>query len=185
MRLIAVTDIFGRTRYFEEFLNELSSKYSSIDVLDPYNGEEVGFKNEDAAYKHFQEKMGLDNYSELLCQNLKGREDIEQVVLGFSVGASAIWKNSEKLKSYKKTKAICFYSSQVRNYLLVEPKIVVDLFFSKSEPSYKVNDVISILSNTPNVSCYKTEYLHGFMNRKSTNFNQLGYKKYLEILNNS
>lgn len=185
MRLVVVTDIFGRTPCFEEFLNDISSKYSLIEVLDPYNGEEVHFKNEDAAYKHFQEKMGLDNYSDLLYQNLKGRKEVEQLVLGFSVGASAIWINSEKLKSSKKTKAICFYSSQVRNFLQVKPNVQVDFYFSKYEPSYEVDDVISKLSNTVNVSCYKTEYLHGFMNRKSTNFNRLGYKNYLEILNNS
>lgn len=185
MQLIAVTDIFGRTRYFEELLKHISSKYSSIQVVDPYNGQEIDFKNETAAYNHFQETMGLGNYSEYLYQQLNNNEDVEQVLLGFSVGASALWVISDTLKPYKKTKAICFYSSQVRNYLHVEPKIVVDFFFSKSEPGYDVNEVVHRLSNKANVSCYKTEYSHGFMNRKSGNYNELGYRKHLEILNNT
>ena len=182
MNLFAVTDIFGSTRYLDELLNDLSSTYSSIEVVDPYNGEEIDFKNEDAAYNHFQKTMGLDNYSEYLYQRLNGKEDSQQIVLGFSVGASALWAISDALKLYKKTKGICFYSSQVRNYLHVNPKIVIDFYFAKSESSHDINDVSRKLAKKDNVSCFNTEYLHGFMNRKSMNYNKQGYRKYLNHL---
>lgn len=182
MNLIAVTDIFGRTRYFDELINNLSIKYSSMEVVDPYDGEEIDFKNEDAAYSHFQKTMGLDKYSEYLYQKLNGKEHLHQIILGFSVGASALWTISDTLKLYEKTQGICFYSSQVRNYLHVNPKIKIDFYFAKSESSYDINDVSHKLSKKVNVNCYKTEYFHGFMNRKSMNYNRQGYRKYLEHL---
>lgn len=183
MNLIAVTDIFGKTQCFEELLNDISPNYSSIEVVDPYNGERIDFRDEDEAYKHFLKVMGVEQYSKHLNQKLIGKENVEQLLLGFSVGASAVWLISETLKLHKKTKGVCFYSSQVRKYLHMEPKIGIDFFFSKSEPTYDINAVASRLSCKENVNCYETDYFHGFMNKKSPNFNQVGYEKYLERLN--
>lgn len=183
MNLIVVTDIFGRTRYIDELLNDLSSKYFSTQVLDPYDGKEIHFKNEETAYNHFQKTMGLDKYSEYLFQKLNDKEDSQQIVLGFSIGASALWAISDRLKLYKKTKGICFYSSQVRNYLYVNPKIKIDFYFAKYESSYDISDVSRKLSKKAKVNCYNTEYLHGFMNKKSMHYNKQGYGDYLKHLN--
>ena len=182
MQLIAVTDIFGKTECFEEFLGNISPSYDSVEVLDPYGGEEIDFKDGAEAYGYFQKKMGLKAYSQTLLKNLKGKEKQRVTLLGFSVGASAIWAVSEELELFSNMKAICFYSSQVRNYLDVNPSILIDLYFSKAEPSYDVEEVIAKLSIKPKVQCHKTEYGHGFMNRKSKNFSQRGYTQYLDCL---
>ncbi len=130
MQLIAVTDIFGITEHFENLLNDIKRFYTSVEIIDPYDRKEIDFKNEDEAYGYFQEKMGLKNYSDILNKTLQGRENKEQILLGFSVGASAVWAISEKLELHTKTKGICFYSSQVRNFLHVNPKIKIDFYFS-------------------------------------------------------
>lgn len=152
MQLIAVTDIFGKTKCFEELLRTISSSYDSVEVVDPYSGEEIDFKDEEEAYGHFQKKMGLEAYFKILLKKLDGREKERVTLLGFSVGASAVWAVSEELKLFSNTKAICFYSSQVRNYLDVDPSISVDLYFSKTEPSYTATPILK-----PTVDRFKVE----------------------------
>lgn len=78
--------------------------------------------------------------------------------------------------------AICFYGSQIRNYLNVNPKIKIELFFPEHERHFEVANLISRLSQKTNVTCYKVPYLHGFMNKKSNNFNDIGYYQYLQLL---
>jgi len=182
MQLLAVTDIFGKTKYFDEIISHISERYSTVETLDPYNGKEFDFSDENEAYEYFQEKVGLKNYSEALYEKLIGKETNKLTLLGFSIGASAIWSLSGKLDLYKNTKAIAFYSSQIRNYLHIDPKIIIDLYFSKSEPSYNVKEVVANLSKNENTNCFETKYFHGFMNKKSVNFNQDGYSKYLKII---
>lgn len=185
MQLIALTDIFGKTKHFEKIINNLSSLYSSVEILDPYDGEDIDFKDEGEAYNHFQKNMSLETYSKNLLKKLNGKENKKITLLGFSIGASAIWIVSKELKLFCHTNAICFYSSQVRNYLEIDPGIFIEFFFSKTEPNYNVKKAIEKLSKKPKVKCHETEYDHGFMNIKSKNFNQQGYDKYLKIINNA
>ncbi len=185
MRLVVVTDIYGRTKCLEELLNSLSTKYESIDIIDPYKNLEIDFPNENEAYIHFQEKVGLNGYTDKLYQHLKVKKYSEYHLLGFSVGASAVWAVSEMHQFNKKTKGICFYSSQIRNLLQVQPKIEIDFYFSKMEPYFNVEEAISVLRTKEKVNCFKTDYLHGFMNQKSKNYNEDGCTKYIEILKNA
>ena len=182
MRLIVVTDIYGRTKCLEELLHSFSKRYDSIDLIDPYENLEIDFCNETEAYTHFQEKIGLNGYTEKLYQYLRVNKISECHLLGFSVGASAVWVVSEMHQFNKKTKGICFYSSQIRNLSQVQPKIEIDFYFSKMEPYFNVEAVISILRTKAKVNCFKTDYLHGFMNQKSKNYNADACNKYIEIL---
>lgn len=182
MNIIAVTDIFGKTVALENLLKELSGYYESIEIVDPYENKTHHFKNENDAYRYFQKEVGLEKYIELLYTKLQHRESSSQILIGFSVGASAVWVVSNRLESFSNTKGFCFYSSQVKNYLEVSPKIEIDFYFSKSEPAYDVSEMHARLSRKSNVTCYKTSYLHGFMNRYSQNFNETGYYNYLKKL---
>jgi len=186
MQLVAITDIFGKTSHFQKIIDHISTRYETIEIIDPYEGADKQFQNEEEAYKQFQETMGLENYSRMLLQNLQRKKaDKQIVVLGFSIGASAIWAISEELKPPGKIRAICFYSSQIRHYLDVTPQIAIDLYFAKNEPGYDVETMIERIAKKPNVKCYKTPYLHGFMNKLSKNYNQDGYNNYLKIINNA
>lgn len=182
MNLIAVTDIFGKTRPFDKLLSELSGDFDVVDIVDPYEKRDLGFQNESEAYRYFQKHVALEKYTELLCGKIQGQENASQLLMGFSIGASAIWVASEAMRSFTKTKAVCFYSSQIRNYLDVNPKIEIDLYFSKHEPNYDVNEISETLSVKSHVHCYKTRFSHGFMNELSCNYNQEGYRKYLKLV---
>lgn len=180
--LLAVTDIFGKTRAFDNLIKEISHKFASVEIVDPYDGVDKNFKTEADAYDDFQKQMGLTGYIQKIQKMLWGRRYLSQVLLGFSVGASAVWSVTRDMPTFKNTRAVCFYSSRIRHLLDIIPEIQTDLYFAASENTYDVDDVIARLSGNRNVNCVKTEFLHGFMNENSENFNKKGYDRYLETI---
>lgn len=186
MHLIAVTDIFGRTSCFEEMANLVSTGYESVEMVDPYGNADLGFMDEKEAYAHFSETIGLNGYIAKLYQHLKKkRPPCDFRLIGFSVGASAVWAVSEMLKFNKRTKGICFYGSQIRHLLHVRPQIEIDLYFPTMEPHFDVDELMDVLGRKAGVTCHKTDYLHGFMNKRSKNFDEEGFSKYIDILKKS
>jgi len=183
MNLFIVADIFGRTKALDTLASYIIGKNINVEIIDPYNNRYRNFKTEDTAYSTFQKEIGLDQYAEFLIQKVKSRNTGNNVILGFSVGASALWVASPQLE-VNHFKGIGFYSSQIAQYLDIKTNIDIKLFFAKSEQSYKVETVFTYLKNFKNVKCIQTEYLHGFMNQLSKNFNEIGYYKYLKIINN-
>ncbi len=64
------------------------------------------------------------------------------------------------------------------------PEIEMDLIFPEHEPHFNVKKLIAKLSQKKNVKCYTAPCLHGFMNKKSDNFNKEEYTNYLGLLKN-
>ena len=129
----------------------------------------------------FSEKIGLDNYAKNLLQYLLLNKEAINLI-GFSVGASAIWQISELLKIQNICSAIGFYSSQIRNQTAIIPAIPIELIFPIQESHFSVKELMKKLANKPNVKLKQVEYRHGFMNSQSDNFNALGYQQWLTIL---
>lgn len=178
MRHLIVSDIFGRTKALEKFASELSN---SVEIFDPYNTKEMYFKNEAEAYQYFISKIGLDKYTENLIK--LSRKFSEQVsLIGFSVGASAIWKLSSIKELKHISKAVCFYGSQIRHERNILPTFPIELIFPSVENHFSVSDLISDLSNKDNVHIQQTSFSHGFMNCHSENYNQNGYNQFMKTL---
>ena len=180
MKLIVVADIFGKTDSLEELAGELGEKYQAVKIVDPYATRNFDFTNEKEAYCYFQEKIGLEDYSCSLAEVLEDERHTVCHIIGFSVGASALWLSSDKALFHPKTKAVGFYSSQIRNFLHSKPLVDFDLFFPRYEEHFDVGEVVAELEINSGVNCYHTDYLHGFMNKKSTNYSEEGYRKYLK-----
>lgn len=47
---------------------------------------------------------------------------------------------------------------------------------------FDISDVIGRVSQKANVRCFRTGYLHGFMNRRSVNFNKAVYSEHMQII---
>ncbi len=184
MNLLIVSDIFGRTKALDNLADYFDEKKIKTQILDPYNRRYRNFENENQAYSAFHAETGLGNYIDLLKQKLTGKKPEKTVILGFSAGASAIWAVSHHIEA-ELFKGVCFYSSQIRNYMEIKPKIKIELYFAKAEPAYDVDAVISKLEINNKVTCFKTNFMHGFMNERSANFNEDGFLKYREIIKNS
>ena len=174
MKVVIVSDIFGKTK---ELISLCDSLNLPCDIIDPYSGKLMHFKDEPEAYDYFMNNVHIKIYSELL-QNFIGAVSEPLILLGFSIGATAIWNISENLKNEIVTRSICFYSSQIRKYTSIIPCIDTDLVFPSFEPRFSVLELSECLSKKKNVKVHNTPYLHGFMNKLSKNFSQDGYQEY-------
>ena len=178
MHRIIVSDIFGRTSALEKIAEVLPGY---VDILDPYDSKYMGFSNEAEAYACFSSEVGLDTYAEKL-SGIIAAQPKEIDLLGFSVGASAIWKISNQEESKNISSALCFYGSQIRDYIDITPKFPVRLIFPSSESHFLVSELIHSLEGKENVEIHRAEFLHGFMDSHSENFDQRGYDQFLKIL---
>lgn len=170
MNIILVTDIFGKTPALIKLGEELDVNI----IVDPYDGINMGFKDEAEAYSYFIEHVGFDKYFYEL-QNVVTTNTMDSTLIGFSIGASAIWKLSDNSSLKNVSCGICYYGSQIRNYKKVSPSFKVDLIFPKKEHHFDVQELKAELSKKRNVRIIQTGYLHGFMNLYSTNYDQSAY----------
>ncbi|GED13808.1 dienelactone hydrolase family protein [Aneurinibacillus migulanus] len=87
-------------------------------------------------------------------------------VLGYSVGATTAWLCSEE----KCDGVIGYYGSRIRDYLEINPKCPVLLFFPQQEKSFNVDELIASLNKKSNVYTKKFAGNHGFADPYSINF---------------
>lgn len=178
MQTIIVSDIFGRTKALEKLASLLSSE---VDIFDPYDSEIKGFANESEAYSFFTSEVGIDKYSEKLSEFVQSIES-ELKLIGFSIGAAAIWKISGQKNMDNISSATCFYGSQIRNFNQVVPLFPIKLIFPAFEEHFSVSELMATLSGMENVTIKQVPFLHGFMNQHSVNYDQRGYNQEIQAL---
>lgn len=178
MNNVIVTDIFGRTPALETLARDIGSVAA---IIDPYDKASMNFAAEPLAYEYFMTHVGIFAYKQLIAARLAESARID-LLIGFSVGAAAIWRISGSLSPGKIARAVCFYGSQIRHATDMAPRIPTDHILPRKEPGFDINGLAEILSGKKNVSVHKTPFLHGFMNRLSPNFSQTGYDVWLNRL---
>jgi hypothetical protein len=185
MNLLIVSDIFGFTLALKSLVSKLVSKLPSIrtelKIVDPYNGKDPQFNTQDEAYRYFTDNIGLDTYTDQL-KNKILRSPSPVILIGFSIGASAIWKLSDSDISPHIQQAICFYGSQIRHYTQLNPHFDIELIFPRKESHFDIEQLSKELSHKPNIKCTSSDGLHGFMNELSSNFNNNEYSRFLTYL---
>lgn len=177
MEMILVSDVFGVT----PALLDMANKLKPCIIVDPYEGQMMDFQNEKEAYAYFVKAVGLDNFLSILNHVLLPIEHPVSLV-GFSVGASVIWRLSAIQNGNFIKQAFCYYGSQIRNFTEVEPNFPIQMILPRSEPHFDVTKLQNHLSLKSNVITRKVNYLHGFMNYFSNNYNQIGYLEHIDIL---
>jgi dienelactone hydrolase len=175
---VIVTDIFGRTPAIEDLAGAIGSV---TDIIDPYHGKHMGFDTESRAYAYFMAHVGIRAYEQRLAACLDKITGID-LLIGFSVGAAAIWGISGILRREKISRAVCFYGSQIRHATDIVPCIPTEHILPGKEPGFNIDDLAEILSGKPTVTVHKTPYLHGFMNLLSLNFSRTGYDVWVDRL---
>lgn len=178
MKFIIVSDIFGVTRHLITLAQSISSEY---EIIDPYNGQIMEFESEPQAYERFCARCGLHRYTDLVIKRILSSSQ-RVLIVGFSVGASAVWNTLDKDCALMIEKAVCFYGSRIRDNSNLKPRCPALLIFPSKEVSFSVSDLSSALSKTYNVTCINTKYFHGFMNKCSDNFDASEYSNYLDLL---
>ncbi len=183
--LVIISDIFGQTAALKSLADEIATK---VTIIDPYQGEIMNFQNEQQAYDYFIANLGLSAYVDIITQQLSALTSTSSL-LGFSMGSSAIWQYISNKPNGHIAQAIGFYGSQIRHYLSCTPKTPVTLIMPKAEPHFSVQELAQQLSVFKRVKIEHANYQHGFMNSHSHNFDNDGYRLYLnrikELLNST
>lgn len=177
MNLIVITDIFGKTPALKELLDSFSTRYQTIQVVDPYAGRQFNFQSEAEAYSAFKNQCGLEQLITILQQTVKntlGPCDL----IGFSVGATATWELTGQPAANKICSAVCFYGSRIREKTDIEPSCPTTLILPCQEESFEVGQLIPLLTPKSQVKIIETDYLHGFMNKLSCNYSPNGFLEF-------
>ena len=183
MKLIVVSDIFGKTPELIDLVGELSDMYCETVIVDPYNGSFRPFETEEQAYQQFQSESGLERLFENASKKVQ-HSDSAIDLLGFSVGGTCAWKLSSQSSCKQIRQCFCFYGSRIRENMAAIPQIPTTTIFPRFEVSFNIEPVMKNLSIKKNTEVIKTKYLHGFMNRKSSNFSDEAYKYFIQWLRN-
>lgn len=180
MHTLIVADIFGRTKALETLASELSGP---TEIVDPYNSRNMKFEDENQAYAYFISKVGIDTYAQILKQHVSSIRDTVKII-GFSIGASALWDISADKTLNNISSAVGFYGSQIRHQLHIRPSFPIDLIFPASEVHFSVTELITQLIGRENVTIQQVEFFHGFMNPHSINYDHDGYSQFMPLLDN-
>lgn len=168
MQNIIVSDIFGKT----DALDELACNFSTLtEIHDPYDAKYMAFTSEQQAYDFFTKHSSLEQYSESLLKRIQSIKSPVNLI-GFSVGASAIWKVSNNPIIHNIENAYCYYGSQIRNHVDIEPLFPINLIFPTLESHFSVTALMNNLRDKNNITIRQVPFLHGFMNEHSVNYNQ-------------
>jgi len=185
MKLILVPDIFGCTTEFKQYatmqksiLAQMLNQAVEHVLVDPYQGHTFEFDNDTQAYKKYMSLGGHEHYLSLIKQVIADHKDQSICFIGFSAGASAIWRALDGFKSDKECQFIGFYPSQIRNFLDIKLHIESHIIFPQSESHFEVKDVIGRLKRYELLKVTHTQYQHGFMNPLSTGFNESAFSEF-------
>ncbi|WP_375056817.1 dienelactone hydrolase family protein [Zobellella sp. DQSA1] len=182
MRVLIVTDIFGITAAVLSLASSLRDKQVHVEVVEPYDGTEKSFIDDQSAYETFLANCGHDRYFRKV-KNVISSSLEELVIIGFSAGASAAWRTMELDWQPKLLHFIGFYPGQIRNYLDITPKYPCTIVLPNREEHFSVSEVSSVLKEIDNVHCIHTELGHGFMNPLSYHFSNAGADAFNKVIN--
>lgn len=180
---ILVTDIFGINDSLLSLIDD-SGLTGHVDIIDPYNGQQLDFENQQQAYDAFMAYGGLERYTDTLKQTLLSKQSSHRL-LGFSAGGSAVWRVLDQSTDVIKnvSSAMCFYPGQIRHFMTLEPKVDVTIIFPAFESHFDVQPVIKQLNEKSRVLCVETDYQHGFMNAQLAAFEAQGYRRFCHLFN--
>lgn len=178
MHIILGTDTWGRTPHVNAMARSLA-EIASVTVVDPYDSTNQQFASEEEAHARYLDVGGPDYFASCIGSALE--ESTEPTCLvGFSVGASAVWSTVSADNAGAARWALCFYDPAIRNMIELEPKTQVELIFASNEKQFDVEVVARDLQDKQNVQCYVTPFSHGFMNSAYDHFNQDVYEFWVD-----
>ncbi len=186
LHIVFVADIFGITHEFKSLCQEITSGIEQTlsvecQMIGPYQKQPKSFDSEQAAYQYFTEQVGLADYVKMIAQQLSLISG-NKLLVGFSVGGSAIWQLCSNNMVDKNLGAICFYSSQIRHMTQLTPKIATRLILPASERHFSITELQNALQDKSTVTIEKSAFSHGFMNQLSMNYDSDGCQYYVKRL---
>ncbi|WP_372628180.1 dienelactone hydrolase family protein [Arsukibacterium sp.] len=176
--VLVLSDIFGLCAGLEPLLADLSQAGAVVQLVDPYQGQRQQFTDEASAYAEYISQCGHDTYAAIASQALQGSGQRFDIAIGFSAGATGLWRALAATDSSKLKQAILFYPGQIHQHQALTPAVPVQVIFGHSEPHFNVAAICQQLQQQ-GVTAVSSGYQHGFMNPASAAFDEAGYQQQL------
>lgn len=139
--VLLLTDIFGQCAGLKCLLADLSQAGAMVEIIDPYQGKPQQFADEKQAYAAYTAACGHNAYAAIAPQALQSCSQPFDLAIGFSAGATALWRALADVDSKQLKQAILFYPGQIHRHLTFNPKVPVQVIFGHSEPHFAVTDI--------------------------------------------
>ncbi|MBM9603408.1 hypothetical protein [Desulfopila inferna] len=181
MHIGIATDIYGKQEGLDRLAFSLRSQGAEVSLISPYeNSASPGSGDEQEVYAAFVEQCGHAHYSKKIFEVL--HQEGCNVAIGFSAGASAMWRAlaDSSLKSLHHF--LGFYPTRIRKYLDCFPQTPTTLVFPYFEEVVNVDELIKEIAVRGNICCLKAPYLHGFFNPLSVNYSVAGKRDFTGVL---
>ncbi len=135
------------------------------------------YNQEEDAYVNFIQFVGIEKSVEQIEPILRElRKKYKYLfIIGYSIGATISWLCS--VLGYCDG-IVCFYGSRIRDFVSINVRCPIALYFAKSEKSFDVEELIVELRRKQNIeviNIYNGE--HGFADQYSEKFNLESYLK--------
>jgi dienelactone hydrolase len=163
MRVIVASDIHG----VNDRLREQLAILGQPTIMSPWPGDGCPFETEQMAVAEFHRQDGLISYEKKIAEAANG----EAVLLvGFSVGATSLWRYVANLECNSNSRAVLYYGSRIRDYPALRPRCSTSVFFAAHEPSFDPESVASMVRKSGTQCSVIGGTQHGFMNPCSTHY---------------
>lgn len=166
MKIIIATDIHGIHPQLRAMFQDLGNE---VHFLSPWPGEGSPYANEQEAVAAFQADHGMEKYQQTIAQ---AADDLPSLLIGFSVGATALWRYIASKLCHPHSHAHLYYGSRIRDHQTSIPCCPTQVIFAEHEASFQPADIIANITH-PHVACsIIARTHHGFMNPRSPNFRE-------------
>lgn len=179
-RVLLATDIYGQTDATDALREILDGR---VEVICPYDNNRQEFQSEAQAYEFFCRHSSVHVYADTIQTKLLSN-DAPALLIGFSVGASAMWlcTGNDKLRPHI-NRFVGFYGNQIRHHLDIEPLVPTTLILPNKERHFCIQTFAKAFKSKALITLRSTELLHGFMNPYSSSYDASAYNQFVRYIN--
>jgi len=163
MRVIVASDIHGT----HDQLRSQLAILGQLTIVSPWAGEGKPFETERDAVTEFHRRDGLASYEQKIAEAVNGENAI---LIGFSVGATSLWRYVASTQCSPKSQAILYYGSRIRDCVELVPRCPTTVFFAEHEPSFDSKSVVASVRKSGAICSIIDGTSHGFMSSTSSHY---------------
>ncbi len=175
MRIIVASDIHGVN-------DELREQFAILGhpIIDsPWSGDGCPFATEQNAVAEFHRQNGLASYEQKIAE---AANEGAALLVGFSVGATSLWRYVASLRCSRMSRAFLYYGSRIRDYPELRPRCTTSVFFAAHEPSFDPQSLALTIRNSGTQCSVIDGTQHGFMNPCSAHYREDIAQEHLSML---
>lgn len=163
MRVIVASDIHGTHASLRSQLAVLGKPT----IVSPWPGEGHPFATEQDAVSEFHRRDGLSSYEQKIAATVNGEEAL---LIGFSVGATSLWRYVASARCHPNSRATLYYGSRIRDCSELVPRCPTSVFFAEYEPSFDPHGVAPSIRESGAFCAVLSGTHHGFMSAASSHY---------------